>query len=219
MKEREVRQDSKKTDISIKSRHFPHKGSSSQSIKPTQSSQELKTQVSHPSQDVKSNVHGSLPLGKDFSNEKKLVMQQMAAKEKQQDASLDNAPVISRTVENESLEKTESSSAASNAEMNRVSGNPPSSDKPAVYSSAEIKPRNSNLQGVNVSLSRTGCQTEERTNVAQNDRSSVAEEDSKTKTKSGASHFVAANYSFFPGNEESEFDQPKNTKVKRAFLL
>lgn len=215
-----MKQVTKKTDISLKSRHFAHKGSSSQGFKQTESSQDLKTQVS---QDAKSSsVHGSLPLGKDFSDEKKLVMQQMASKEKQKD---DNAPVVSITADNESSENTEGSSAASNAEMSKASGssgNPPFPVKPAVYSSAEIKPRNSTLQGASVNLSRTGVQTEERTNVAQSDNSSIVEEDSKTKAKSGAaaahtSHIVAANYSFFPGSEESEVDQPKNAKVNKLF--
>ena len=208
----------KKTEISLKSRHFAHKGpSGSQGVKPTESSQDLKTQLSH---DVKSHVHGSLPLGKDFSDEKKLVMQQMASKERQKDASLDNATVISRTVENDDSEKTENSSAASNEETSKESGHTPSSVKPAVYSSADIKPRNSTFQGAVVNSSRTACQTEERTNIGQSDKSGVAaDEDGKVKAKptlsSHTSHLVAANYSFFPGNDESELEQPKNSKVKR----
>ena len=215
---------SKKTDISLKSRHFVHKGSSgSQGVKPTESSQDLKTQLS---QDAKSYPHaGSLPIGKDFSDEKKLVMQQMVSKEKQKDASLvDNATVINRTVENDNSEKTENSSAASNAEMIKESGHTPSSVKPAVYSSADIKPRNSTFQGAIVNSSRTGCQTEERTNIGQSDKNSVAaDEDVKVKAKptlsSHTSNLVAANYSFFPGNDESELEQPKNAKVKSQSSL
>ena len=213
----------KKTDISLKSRHFAHKGSSgSQGVKPTESSQDLKTQLS---QDAKSHPHGSLPIGKDFSDEKKLVIQQMVSKEKQKDASLvDNATVINRTVENDNSEKTENSSAASNAEMIKESGHTPSSVKPAVYSSADIKPRNSTFQGAIVNSSRTGCQTEERTNIGQSDKNSVAaDEDGKAKAKptlsSHTSHLVAANYSFFPGNDESELEQPKNAKVKSQSCL
>ena len=173
-----------------------------------ESSQELKTQ------DVKPNVHGNLPLGKDFSAEKKLVMQQMASKERPKDSNLlDDSSDKSRTSENENSEKSEICSAASNVEMSKGSGNPTSSVKPTVYSYAEIKPRNSNLTGA-----RTTSQPEERTNLAQSDKSSVAEEDSRAKAKnstaSNTSHLVAANYSFFPGdNEESELEHSKNTKV------
>lgn len=209
----DLKQVTKKTEISLKSRHFAHKGASSQGIKPAESSQEFKTQ------DTKPSAHGSLPLGKEFSAEKKLVMQQMAAKEKPNDASLqDEASDRSRTTkENESTEKSESSSAASNAEVLKGSGNPPSSVKQAVYSSAEIKPRNSNLAGANAS--RTTSQPEERTNLTQSDKGSAVEEDSRAKAKtsltSNTSHLVAANYSFFPAdNEETELDQPKNAKVK-----
>lgn len=209
----DLKQVSKKTEISLKSRHFAHKGASSQGFRPTESSQDLKTQ------DVKPNTHGSVPLSKEFSAEKKLVMQQMAAKEKPNDVSLqDEASDKSRTKENESSEKSESFSPASNAEMLKGSGNPPSTVKQAVYSSAEIKPRSSNLAGANIIASRTTSQPEERTNVAQSDKGSVVDEDSKAKTKPGlashTSHLVAANYSLFPvDNEESELDQPKNAKV------
>ncbi|KAL9972041.1 hypothetical protein ACROYT_G018280 [Oculina patagonica] len=203
----------KKTEIPLKSRHFAHKGASSQGIKPSESSQELKTQ------DIKPNTHGSLPLGKEFSAEKKLVMQQMAAKEKPNDASFqDEASDKNRTTkEHESSEQPESCSAASNAEMLKGSVNPPSSVKQAVYSSAEIKPRNSNLTGASVNASRIASQPEERTNLTQSDKASVVEEDSKARTKpsltSNTSHLVAANYSFFPAdNEETELDQPKNAK-------
>ena len=213
-----MKQVTKKSDITFKSRHFAHKGASSHGFKLTESSQNLKTQVP---QDVKSNAHGTLPFGKDFSDEKKLVMQQMASKEKQKEASLDNAQVMSRTNDNGNSEKAESSSAPANAEIDKVQGNPSSLVKSVVYSSAEIKPRNSTLQGASVNLSRTGSQTEERTNVAESDKSSVVEEDSRMKIKSGApshtSHLVAANYSFFPGSEEPEFEQPKNAKVRKVF--
>ena len=208
----DLKQVSKRTEISLKSRHFVHKGASSQGIRPAESSQDLKTQ------DVKTNMHGSAPLGKEFSAEKKLVMQQMAAKEKPNDVSLqDEASDKSRTKENESSENSESFSPASNAEMLKGSGNPP---KQAVYSSAEIKPRNSNLAGTNINASRTTSQPEERTNVAQSNKGSVVDEDSKAKTKPGlsshTSHLVAANYSFFPvDSEESELEQPRNAKVNR----
>ena len=213
-KEETMKQVTKKTDISIKSRHFAHRGPSLQSIKPTDSSNELKTQAI---QDTKPNLHGSLPFARDFSDEKKLVMQQMASKEKQKDASLDNATVANSTVENKIAEKTESSSAASNAEL------PPSSVKPAVYSCAEIKPRNSTLQGASVNPPRTGPQTEERTIVTQSEKSGVVEEDSKAKAKptvsSHTSHLVTANYSFFPVNEESEVDYTKNVKVLQSQVI
>lgn len=206
---------SKKTEISLKSRHFAHKGASSQGIRPAESSQDLKTQ------DVKPNMHGSVPLGKEFSAEKKLVMQQMAAKEKPNEvSSQDVASDKSRTKENESSEKSESFSPASNAEMVKGSGNPSSTAKQAVYSSAEIKPRNSNLVAANINASRTTSQPEERTNVTQSDKGNVIDEDSKAKNKPGlashTSHLVAANYSFFPvDNEESELEQPKNAKVNK----
>lgn len=212
-KEGSMKQVTKKTDNSIKSRHFAHRGPSLQSIKPTDSSNELKTQAI---QDVKPNLQGSLPFARDFSDEKKLVMQQMASKEKQKDASLNNATVASSTIENKNAEKTESSSAASNAEMRKESSEPPPSVKPVVYSSAEIKPRNSTLQGATVNPSSTVSQTEERAILTQSEKSSVAEEDSKAKAKptvtSHTSHLVTANYSFFPGNEESEVDNTKNVK-------
>lgn len=206
----DLKQVSKKTEISLKSRHFAHKGASSQGIRPAEGSQDLKTQ------DIRTNMHGSLPLGKEFSAEKKLVMQQMAAKEKPNDVSLlDEASDNSRTKENESSEKSESLSTASNAEMLKGSENPSSTVKQTVYSSTEIKPRNSNLAGANINASRTTSQPEERTNVAQSDKGSVVDEDNKAKPKPGltshTSHLVAANYSFFPGdNEESELEQPKN---------
>ena len=209
----DLKQVSKKTEISLKSRHFAHKGASSQGIRPAESSQDLKTQ------DGKANMHGGVPLGKEFSAEKKLVMQQMAAKEKPNDVSLpDEASDKSRIKENESSEKSEHLSTASNAEMLKGSENPSSTVKQAVYSSTEIKPRNSNLAGANINASRTNSQPEERTNVVQSDKSSVVDEDSKAKTKPGlashTSHLVAANYSFFPvDNEESELELPKNVKV------
>lgn len=206
----DLKQVSKKTEISLKSRHFAHKGASSQGIRPAEGSQDLKTQ------DIRANMHGSVPLGKEFSAEKKLVMQQMAAKEKPNDVSLlDEASDNSRTKVNESSEKSESLSTASNAEMLKGSENPSSTVKQTVYSSTEIKPRNSNLAGANINASRTTSQPEERTNVAQSDKGSVVDEDNKAKPKPGltshTSHLVAANYSFFPAdNEESELEQPKN---------
>lgn len=208
----DLKQVSKKTEISLKSRHFPHKGATSQGTGLAESSQDLKTQ------DVKPNMQGSAPLGKEFSAEKKLVMQQMTAKEKSNDVSLqEQASDKIRTKENESSEKSASFSPPLNAEI-KGSGNLP---KQAVYSSAEIKPRNSNLAGTNISSSRTTSQSEERTNVVQSDKGSVVDGDSKAKTTPGlashTSHLVAANYSFFPvDNEESELEQPKNTKVKNS---
>ena len=212
---------SKKTEIPLKSRHFAHKGASSQGVKPAESSQDLKTQEIKPNA-----LHGSVQLGKDFSAEKKLVMQQMAVKEKPKDSSSlqDEASDKSRTTElNESSEKAaDSYSAASNAEVSKGSGNPPSSVKQCVYSSAEIKPRNSTLVAASIIASRTISQPEERTNLAPSDKNSVVEEDSKAKVKatgaaSNTSHLVAANYSFFPAdNEESELDQPKNAKVIKS---
>lgn len=209
----DLKQVSKKTEISLKSRHFPHKGATSRGTGPAESSQDLKTQ------DVKPNMQGSAPLGKEFSAEKKLVMQQMTAKEKPNDVSLqEQASDKIRTKENESSEKSASFSPPLNAEILKGSGNLP---KQAVYSSAEIKPRNSNLAGTNISSSRTTSQSEERTNVVQSDKGSVVDGDSKAKTKPGlashTSHLVAANYSFFPvDNEESELEQPKSTKVKNS---
>lgn len=203
----------RKNDSGGKSRHFTHKGSYSHGLKPSESSQSVKTQAP---QDAKSNAHGSLPLGKDFSDEKKLVMQQMTSKEKHKDTIVDNVQVMNRTNEDEPLEMPEISSSVTNAEMSDSSS---SSVKSVVYSSADIKPRNFVSQGGgNSSLSRTGFQAEERTNrtnVTQSDTGS--EEDYKMKGKSAAashtSHLVAANYSFFPGTEESEFEQQKNPKV------
>lgn len=211
----DLKQATKKTEISLKSRHFAHKGASSQGIKHTESSQELKTH------DIKQSVPGSLLPGKDFSAEKKLVMQQMTAKEKPNDASLqDEASDENRTTkEHEISEKPDSFSAASNVEVLKGSGNP-SSVKQTVYSSAEIKPRNSNLAGASVNVSSTtSSQPEERTNLTQSDKSSVVEEDNRAKAKtsltSKTSHLVAANYSFFPvDNEQTESDQPINAKVK-----
>lgn len=210
-KEPDLRDRTKRTDISLKSRHFSHKGSSLQGVRQSESSQDLKASAHH---DVKSNVLGSVPLGKDFSDEQKLVMQQLASKaDKQNDASLGNATVSNRVVERAHSERTEN---LSNGETGKDAGNP-SSIKPAVYSSSDIKARNSSLSDANFNLSRTGAQTEEKTNFALNDKSSVSEDDNKAKTKSTASsytgHHVPANYSFFPDQEDSEFDQPKNSKL------
>ena len=87
--------------------------------------------------------------------------------------------------------------------------------KQTVYSSVDIKPRNSNLTGARA----TSSQTEERTNLAQSDKTSVTEEEGRAKAKTSTgvntSHLVAANYSFFPAdNEDSEVDHSKNTKVR-----
>lgn len=204
----------RKNDSGVKSRHFTHKGNYSLGRKPSESSQSVKTQAP---QDAKSNAHGSLPLGKDFSDEKKLVMQQMTSKEKHKDTMMvDNVQVMNRTKEHEPSEMLEISSSVTNAEMSDSSS---SSVKSVVYSSADIKPRNFVSQGGgNCSLSRTGFQAEERTNRTNVTQSAIgSEEDYKMKGKSAAashtSHLVAANYSFFPGTEESELEQQKNPKV------
>lgn len=209
-KEADLGQRSKKTDISLKSRHFSHKGSSLLGVKQTESLQNLKPQLPL---DVRNNA----PLGKDFSDERKLVMQQMAANDEFNNGSGDSAANASKSVHDSNLEMSESSS---NAETGKDIGNPPLS-KPAVYSTAEIKPRTSSLQLANVPLSRTGSQSEEGINSAVNDKS-CAEEDSKTRAKPtvssyGVSHHAPANYSFFPGHEEGEFEPPRNAKVNINF--
>ncbi|XP_044176321.1 cyclin-dependent kinase-like 5 isoform X1 [Acropora millepora] len=210
-KEADLGHRSKKTDISLKSRHFSHKGSSLLGVKQTESLQNLKPQLPL---DVKSNGLGIASLGKDFSDERKLVMQQMATNDEFNNGSGDSATIASKSVHDTNLEMSES---ASNAEIGKDMGNPPLS-KPAVYSTAEIKARTSSLQLANVPLSRTGSQSEEGINSAVNDKSCVAEEDSKTRAKPtvpsyGVSHHAPANYSFFPGHEEAEFEPPRNVKA------
>lgn len=208
-----MKQGTRKNHSGVKSRHFTHKGSYSHDLKPSDSSQNVKTPAP---QDAKSNGRGSLPLGKDFSDEKKLVMQQMTSKEKRKDTIVDNVQVMNRTNEHEPSEMPEISSSVTNAE---VSENSSSSIKSVVYSSTDIKPRNFVSQGGgNSSLSRTGFQAEERNNRSNVTQSDIgSEEDYIVKGKSAAashtSHLVAANYSFFPGTEESEFEQQKNPKV------
>lgn len=216
-KEADLGHRSKKTDISLKSRHFSHKGSSLLGVRQTESLQNLKTQLPL---DIKNNALGNAPLGKDFSDERKLVMQQMAANNEPNNgtSTSDSATNGSKSVHDTNLEMSESSS---NAEIGKDIGNPPLS-KPAVYSTAEIKPRTSSLQVANVPSFRTGSQSEEGINFAVNDKSCVAEEDSKTRAKStvssyGVSHHAPANYSFFPGHEETEFEQPRNSKVNITF--
>lgn len=214
-KEADLGHRSKKTDISLKSRHFSHKGSSLLGVKQTESLQNLKPQLPL---DVKSNGLGIASLGKDFSDERKLVMQQMATNDEFNNGSGDSATIASKSVHDTNLEMSES---ASNAEIGKDMGNPPLS-KPAVYSTAEIKARTSSLQLANVPLSRTGSQSEEGINSAVNDKSCVAEEDSKTRAKPtvpsyGVSHHAPANYSFFPGHEEAEFEPPRNVKVNINF--
>lgn len=209
----EMKHVTRKNDSGGQSRHFTHKGSYSNGLKPSESSQSVKTQAP---QDTKSNAHGSLPLGKDFSDEKKLVMQQMTSKEKHKDTIVDNVQVMNRTNEHEPSEMPEISSSVTNVDMSDSSS---SSVKSVVYSSADIKPRNFVSQGGgNSSLSRTGFQAEERTNRTNVTQSDIgSEEDYKMKGKSAAashtSHLVAANYSFFPGTDESEFEQQKNPKA------
>lgn len=207
-KSADLKQGAKKAEIPTKSRYFSHKGSSSQGIKAGESMQELKTQ------DIKPNSHQNPSLGKDYSVEKKLVMQQMIAKERPKDSNQqEDSPDKKRTSETENSEKSESCATAPSVEMSKESGNPPSAVKQTVYSSVDIKPRNSNLTGVRATTSQTG----EKNNLAQSDKTSVTEDGrAMAKTSSGAntSHLMAANYSFFPADdEESELDHSKNSKL------
>ncbi|PFX27245.1 Cyclin-dependent kinase-like 5 [Stylophora pistillata] len=210
-KSADLKQGAKKAEIPTKSRYFSHKGSSSQGIKAGESMQELKTQ------DIKPNSHQNPSLGKDFSVEKKLVMQQMTAKERPKDSNQqEDSTDKNRTSETENSEKSESCATAPSVEISKESGNPPSAVKQTVYSSVEIKPLNSNLTGVRATTSQTG----EKNNLAQSDKTSVTEDGrAMAKTSSGAStsHLMAANYSFFPpDNEESELDHSKNSKDWRS---
>ncbi|XP_058941068.2 cyclin-dependent kinase-like 5 [Pocillopora verrucosa] len=208
-KSTDLKQAAKKAEIPTKSRYFSHKGYSSQGITAVESLQELKTQ------DIKPNSHGNPPLGKDFSAEKKLVMQQMVAKERPKDSNQqDDSSDKNRTSDIENSEKSESCTSAPTVEISKGSGNSPLSVKQTVYSSVDIKPRNSNLTAARATTS----QNEERTNLAQSDKTSVTEDEGRAKAKTSTgvstSHLVAANYSFFPAdNEDSEVDHSKNTKL------
>ena len=206
-------------DVAInKSRHFPHKGAVFQGSKPTESTQELISDVLF---DSKTNSRGSVslssqlvPSGKDFSAEKKLVQQQMAAKEQDSSCfvSLTN---VSGAEEVEEMNKTENTSSVSNVDLKELTTD--ISSEETVYSSAEIKPRNSVLQAASNSSSETALESKQKTNTTHNGKYREEDDDFRCRSKSNGSqtsHLVTANYSFFPGNEQSEPEQSKSTRVR-----